>query len=128
MFIFRGMVLFHHSNIRLFLDDLTHFKMMHSFQHFFLFQITGWDTNLVSKNNRGKAVFTLIGGRRVVWSLQGHCHLQMLLHSSRFVGTMSTMTQRSLTWFDWLMSVPDRPSAVGPTCFCRQALLLCAHH
>jgi len=33
-------ILFHHLNIRLFLDDLTCFKMMHSFQRFFILQVT----------------------------------------------------------------------------------------
>lgn len=118
-------ILFHHLNIRLFLDDLTCFKMMHSFQHFFILQITGWDITLVSKNSRGKTVSLLVTGRRVVQRIE-HCRSQ-LLHSSRFVGTANPAMEKSVSWFDWLMSLPDRPCAVGPTCFRWQALLLRVH-
>lgn len=59
---------FHHLNVRLFLDDLTCFKMMHSFQHFFILKITAWDTGVVSKSSRGRAVSLAAKGRRAVWS------------------------------------------------------------
>lgn len=95
--------LFHCLNIRLFLDDLTCFKMMHSFQHFFILQITGWNTTLVSKNSRGKTVSILVKDRQVVWRI-GHCCLQLLLHSSRSVGTANPTMEKSVSWFDWLMS------------------------
>lgn len=71
-------ILFHHFNIRLFLDDLIHFRMMHSFQHFFILQMIEWDTTPASKTSRVRILSILVEGGIKCYCLQ-------LLQSSCFV-------------------------------------------
>lgn len=87
-------ILFHLLNVKLFLDDLTCFTMMHSFQHFFILKTTAWDTSVVSKPSRGRAVPVPVKGRRAV---RGHpCDVGRA--NPAIEGTLSCFLPHVLTW------------------------------
>lgn len=113
-------ILFQHLHIGLCLDDLTHFKMMHSFQRFsFCRLLDGIQPGFQKWQGQSTVHPGGAGGRALLLAVVAHLVPLCAANPS---------AEKTVSWFDWLVSSPDRPSAAGPTCFHWQALLLCAHH
>lgn len=102
-------ILFQHLHIRLFLDDLTHFKMMHSFQCFLFCKLLDRIPPGFQKR-QGQSTVHLDGAAGRALLLTVVAHLVLLCATS-------PSAEKTVSWFDWLVSSPDRPSAAGPTCF-----------